>query len=58
MTKADIKSRLMVIQQRCKGYRRKALKETEAMYDYEHGKAVAYEDIASWIEDLIDKMDN
>lgn len=56
MTKSDIKIRLMMLKQVCVGYRSKALRETENIRDYEHGKAVAYEEVAGRLEEIIDSI--
>jgi len=56
MTKADIKSRLLILIQQCEGKRRNALRATDDIGDFEHGKAVAYEDIVNRLDDFIDKL--
>ena len=56
MTKADIKSRLLILKQQCEGKRRNALRATDDIGDFEHGKAVAYEDIVNRLDNFIDKL--
>ena len=46
----------MLLKQVCEGYRGRALRESEDIHDYEHGKAVAYEEIAGRLEDIIKKI--